>query len=191
MNYGGQTWSGGGGGGYDQGMGGINQSGPQEGDPQAMRWAQQNNPQLYAQYQQDKFAREQEQKKNPPWMGWANRLNDPAQKPGMGTKPGSQFIGGPPQQQPQQGQGNWSSPYSTANSGWGGPSGGQPQSPWGGGTQQQGYQGPSSYAGGQGGMGGGQIAGLMNSMYGRGTGQGGGSQGYGGWGGLQTNQAWR
>ena len=155
MNYGGQTWSGGGGGGYDQGMGGINQSGPQGGDPQAMRWAQQNSPQLYAQYQQDKFAREQEQKKkNPqqPWMGWANRLNDPAQKPGMGTKPGSQFIGGPPQQQPQQGQGNWSSPYSTANSGWGGPSGGQQQSPWGGGTPQQG--------------GGGQMANLMGSMYG-------------------------
>ena len=110
------------------------------------------------------------------------------QQGGGGGQPGGmgQYGGGGGGQQfglgggGQQGQGNWGSPYSTANSGWGGPSGGQPQSPWGGGTPQLGGQGPSSY-----------IAGLMNSMYGRGTGQGGDSQGYGGWGGLQTNQAWR
>jgi len=93
---------------------------------------------------------------------WSNIRTDPAQKPGMGTKPGSQFIGGPPQQQPQQGQGNWSSPYSSANSGWGGPTGGQPQGAWGGGTPTQG--------------GGGQMAGLMQQMYGNGG---------------QTNQGWR
>jgi len=105
-------------------MGGINQSGPQQGDNQAMRWAQQNDPQLYAQYQQDKFLREQGQ--NKPQLGWATESNAP----------------------------------------------------------------PSQWGGGQGGMGGGQIAGLMQQMYSP-SGQGGGSQGYGGWGGLQTNQRWR
>ena len=57
-----------------------------------------------------------------------------------------------------------------------------------GGGQQGGY--PGQWGGGQGGMGGGQIAGLMQQMYSP-SGQGGGSQGYGGWGGLQTNQRWR
>ena len=103
-------------GGYDPNMGGINQSGPQQGDNQAMRWAQQNDPQLYAQYQRDKFSREQEQ--NRPQFGWANESN---------ARPGGD----------------------------------------------------------------GQIAGLMQQMYNQGSGQGGGSQGYGGWGGLQTNQRWR
>ena len=65
-------------------------------------------------------------------------------------------------QQPQYGQGSWGSPYSTANSGWGGPTGGQPQGAWGGGTPTQG--------------GGGQMAGLMQQMYGNGG---------------QTNQGWR
>lgn len=70
-----------------------------------------------------------------------------------------------------------------------------------GGGQQGGYPGqwgmgqpagggPSAWSGGQGGMGGGQMAGLIQQMYSP-TGQGGGSQGYGGWGGLQTNQGWR
>ena len=172
MSYGGQVWSGGQSGGYDPNMGGINQSGPQTGDSTAMRWAQQNNPQLYAQYQRDKFSREQEQ--NRPQFGWANESNArPSQwgantsqlPPQFGGAGGPQVRGGGQQGgYPGQWQGNQ------------------------GGGQQGGY--PGQWGGGQGGMGGGQIAGLMQQMYSP-SGQGGGSQGYGGWGGLQTNQGWR
>ena len=183
MNYGGQTWSGGGGGGYNPNMGGINQGGPQQlsgsqmqpwgaGNPQqpggggltsAQTWAQQNNPELAGRFNMSGGGGGSTERFNP-YQENTNYTQGNWGQPGYQTGWGalSQGQGGgapggggrvaPGGQQQVRGQGNWSSPYSTANSGWNGGGGGQPQSAWGGGTPQQG--------------GGGQMANLMGSMYG-------------------------